>query len=143
MGFLCDMGNCNHIDQARHNEEVCNHLSKYAGFSDWIITTAFYAATHYIRGKILPFTEIDKSGKNITFNDFESFYNAKRFAHMGRHEFTYQFLVKYHPKIADDFKILKGLSTDARYINYQMGSKNSNNARALLRNIRNYCISKK
>jgi len=133
------MGNCKHLDQAKHNEEVCNHLNNYPSFSDWIITTAFYAATHYIRYKILPYKITDAAGKDIEYIDFETLYNSERLPHMGRHEFTHYFLTKKHSKIADDFKILKGLSNNARYLNYQMGSQNSNNARVLLRAIKAYC----
>jgi hypothetical protein len=89
---------------------------------------------------MLPFTKIDKSGKSTEYKDFEALFNADRLSTMGRHAYTYYFLSKHHPKIAEDFNILKGLSIDARYINYQMGSKNANNARILLQAIRSYCL---
>jgi len=37
-----------HLSQAKHNEEVANHLVKNPPFHDWGITAAFYAAIHFL-----------------------------------------------------------------------------------------------
>lgn len=136
------MGNCKHLDHAKHNEQVCNHLNNHNGFSDWVITTAFYSATHYVRNKIIPFVKKGSKG-NKRFTDFESLYNSDRVGSMGRHEYTIYHLSKHHPQIQKDFRILKDLANTARYINYQMGAETANNARTLMRDIRDYCTQKK
>lgn len=32
------------LEQAKHNENVCNYLGRSKDHSDWVITTAFYSA---------------------------------------------------------------------------------------------------
>ena len=42
------------LNHAIHNKEACEYLSKEPKFSDWVITTAFYSALHFIDYKIFP-----------------------------------------------------------------------------------------
>lgn len=39
----------------QHNEEVCDLLLLQKKYPDWVITTAFYAALHFVSYKIFPF----------------------------------------------------------------------------------------
>ena len=50
------------LDQAKHNEKVCDYLGKKDSYSDWVITTAFYSARNYLEHKIFP-RDIEISGK--------------------------------------------------------------------------------
>lgn len=54
------------LDHAKHNERVCNYLGKNADFGDWVITTSFYAAMHYVRHLIVPI-KIDEITYNVCF----------------------------------------------------------------------------
>lgn len=49
------------LDHATHNEEVCSHLDDNTKYSDWIITTAFYSAMHFMKHKIFPLKIIDQA----------------------------------------------------------------------------------
>lgn len=51
------------FQHGEHNEEVCDLLALNQKFSDWTITTAFYAALHFVSYKIFPFSY--KADKNI------------------------------------------------------------------------------
>ena len=44
------------IDHAKHNESVCNYLGRNSAFGDWVITSAFYSAMHYVRHLMIPAT---------------------------------------------------------------------------------------
>jgi hypothetical protein len=37
-----------HLQEARHNESLARHLAEDMTYRDWVITTAFYAALHYV-----------------------------------------------------------------------------------------------
>ena len=46
------------LDHARHNLAACEALRQQGGYRDWVVTTAFYAANHYVRAHIFPITEL-------------------------------------------------------------------------------------
>lgn len=54
---------------AAHNEKACDYLLKSRLFNDWVITTAFYSALHYVQDEIFPLTEDRK-----TYNNFNIFF---------------------------------------------------------------------
>ena len=37
-----------HLSQAKHNEELAKELKQGLTYKDWLITTSFYAAVHYL-----------------------------------------------------------------------------------------------
>ncbi|MBX7216157.1 MAG: hypothetical protein K1X90_04245 [Candidatus Kapabacteria bacterium] len=39
---------------ALHNEQVCDYLAMHGGFSDWVVTTTFYSAIHWIEDYLFP-----------------------------------------------------------------------------------------
>lgn len=60
------------LSHARHNLDACELLRRQDGHSDWVVTTAFYAANHYVRSKIFPVTEhwIDADVTDDTFGGY-------------------------------------------------------------------------
>ncbi len=48
------MINEDNLEYAQHNEKACKYLDKKPEFTDWVITTAFYSALHFVRYKIFP-----------------------------------------------------------------------------------------
>ncbi len=69
----------NILDHANHNKEVCDYLSKNPNYSDWIITTAFYSALHFVDYKIFPlkFTFNGSEYNFLKFDDYYDFYTKK------------------------------------------------------------------
>lgn len=67
--------NPNH-SHAIHNELACKYLNKKPEFADWVITTAFYSALHYLTGKMFPMNILE-NGKKVKVSDFESYCKAK------------------------------------------------------------------
>ncbi len=104
-----------------HNYNACKQLSKVKDFPDWIITTAFYSAIHFVDGKIFPI-EIEAK-TNITYTTFDSYYiQNKQFDKTTpiKHDFRLQ-LVKNHlpDNIASHFERLYNASDTARYRDYE------------------------
>lgn len=102
-----------YIEHARHNEGVCNYLGKKEVYSDWVITTAFYSAMHYVRHLIIPVT-ID----NVTYSDFESLFCYQKSPMEGRHGFLRNYVLMNYTGIGYEYCKLHDMSTTARYTRY-------------------------
>ncbi len=59
-------------EHAEHNEALCRHLIAQGGFNDWVITTAFYGAMHFVYHQCFPL----QIGNN-TYGDFNEFYRGR------------------------------------------------------------------
>ena len=69
--YSITMGNSRNLEHAEHNEKAYRYLCQEPEFSDWIITTAFYSAIHYIRHRMFPFEDQLKNGKKIHFDKIQ------------------------------------------------------------------------
>ncbi len=56
---------------AEHNEKACDFLFKDGKYLDWVVTTAFYSALHFVQHEVFP----RKIGL-ITYSSFENYYNG-------------------------------------------------------------------
>jgi hypothetical protein len=112
------MGNCANIDHAEHNEKACEYLNKSSDFKDWVITTAFYSAMHFIRHIILPFKTVS-NGKTITINNFEHLYSLLKRGNENKHRFLLNFIDIEFQEMYNDYSNLFDLAYKARYVNYK------------------------
>jgi hypothetical protein len=135
------MGNSNNLQHARHNEKVCKYLNKKEEFSDWVITTAFYSALHFVRYKIFPLRSTNR-GKQITYNDFEQCYRYDNPANLPKHEFLVEKVTEHIPEIASHYAFLHDTCKNARYINYKYSREVSSKAVKYLKNIEEVCSTK-
>ncbi|MDR2591321.1 MAG: hypothetical protein LBC59_00745 [Chitinispirillales bacterium] len=132
------MAKYNSIDHALHNEKVCKYLNKKPENADWVITTAFYAALHFVRSKIFPFTAT-VDGKDITIADFNS-YCLKKQISSGKHRALFELVEEKMPQLADKFNHLKDISWTARYNRYEYTREVSNFALEELDAIKSQCL---
>lgn len=108
------------FNHALHNEEVCDFLCAKPEYVDWIITTAFYSALHFVDKKIFPLNDATNDGKKFKIKNFDDYYLMKyptraRDKHTARLE-----LVKMkEPAIGADYAWLKSACGTARYTNYK------------------------
>ena len=126
------------LDHAQHNERVCNYLDKKAEYGDWVITTAFYSALHYLRHKIFPL-RFKKEEKQITVKEFESFCTIKAITH-GKHAAFSRLVEEKARNVADDYNQLKDISWTARYHDYNYDRAISKLAKKRLNNIKTFCL---
>ena len=135
--FLC-MKNEDNLEYALHNEKTCKYLDKKPEFADWVITTAFYSALHFVRFKIFPVTLI-KNGKNIKVKDFENYFRINNPLDVSKHSLLSDLVEEKHSEIADDYNKLRDISWSARYSNYKYSREISNDAKKRLQKIKDYC----
>ncbi len=132
------------LDQAKHNEELCISIDAMGKFPDWVITTAFYAAIHYLKFKIFPLTVENtkrvegESGIKIiaTFEDyFAEYFNSKD----SRHSALNRLVKTYCRDIAVEYKMLFDICWSARYTNYAVDPDLAIKAKEILGLIKTHC----
>lgn len=135
------MKNDNNLDYALHNEKTCKYLDKRPEFTDWVITTAFYSALHFVRYKLFPLS-LEINGKEIKVNDFEKYFKINNPMKLSKHSLLSDLVEEHHPKIASAYNKLRDISWTARYNNYKYPREISNDAKKKLETIKTYCTSK-
>jgi hypothetical protein len=132
------MENSNNLLHAQHNVKVCKYLNKKEEFSDWVITTAFYSALHFVRYKIFPLKTVNK-GKQVIYNDFEHCYRYDNPMNLPKHEFLVEKVTEILPEIAPQYIFLHDTCKNARYINYNYSRTVSAQAVSFLKKIEELC----
>lgn len=125
------------LDHALHNEKACKYLNRKPDFTDWVITTAFYSALHFLRNKIFPMTIVE-NGKKITVSDFNDYCLIKRI-NKGKHGALASLIEEKYPELADHYNQLKDISWTARYNCYEYEREISNLAVKRLEIIKKLC----
>lgn len=117
--------------QAVHNEEACDFLLSSNKFNDWVVTTSFYSALHFVQHEIFPLTE---GGK--TYNDLNVYYGKvlkKRNERLTKHTATIQLVGLKLPKCSAYYRWLHDACMTARYTNYNVSFNKAKQARDYLR----------
>ena len=99
-----------HVEQARHNESVAAVLLKAGKFPDWVATTAFYAAVHYVEAGLAIVPGVGHSESSLPIDPVTK--QTTYTLHNWREE-----LVRRHfPKAFRSYKYLRTTSNHARYL---------------------------
>lgn len=105
-----------------HNEDTCTYLNYKPEFKDWVITTAFYSALHFVASKIFPFSVPAIEGKKTEIASIDQYYNysgAKK-RNISKHELMLELVEKnFDEKIANHYDWLMSAASTARYSHYQ------------------------
>jgi hypothetical protein len=101
---------------AQHNESASNFLFKSKQFNDWVVTTAFYSALHYVQNEIFPLTEGAKTFSNI--DSYFAYCKPLRKTGCNRHSLTLDLVKKYIPPAYVFYKRLYDSCMNARYGSY-------------------------
>ena len=126
-----------------HNEEVCDLLALHKKYPDWTITTAFYAALHFVSHKIFPFAyKVD--GKNtLKFESLEQWQQFKSYASNKRHELLKDLVARHCETIYPEYEWLLGMSMTARYHRFQYDQLVVDKAVRLMKQIKRACQPQK
>lgn len=135
MDSLCDMKKEKRLDHAKHNEEICKIIHEKGGFSDWVITTSFYCALHYVSYKIFPLKDITSNGNQFEIKTLDEYYRFKQLD-CGKHVALSDLVYTHLPAISPDYDWLMSLCLKARYQNYQLNVQDEERALKLLEAIK-------
>jgi hypothetical protein len=123
------------IEQGEHNEALCEELAKSGKWNDWVITTAFYSALHFVENKIFPLKI-----KDTTYNSFDLYYPSRTDNSRGQHEARLR-LVKERLNMAySSYRFLYNNSRTARYNNYKVSPEMASMAKLKLAVVKSLCI---
>jgi hypothetical protein len=86
-------------EHAKHNEELCDFLISVGKYNDWVITTAFYSAIHYVQSKIFPL----RVG-TVTYFNLNHYFSINKFNHRGRHGAMIDLTWQYLPAVAGEYE---------------------------------------
>ena len=128
------------LNHALHNESVCDYLDLNALFSDWTITTAFYASLQFVTHKIFPFEAPAIGGKKTKIESLDDFSRYKNDRRISKHDLLSDLVEKYCNLISPDYDWLLSMSMTARYSNYQHDKLIADRARTLMKKIKNFCV---
>ncbi len=120
---------------AAHNESVCLLLKSNGSYNDWVVTTAFYSALHYVQNEMFPLTI-----GTTTYNDFENYYTSIIRYRKSKHKTTIDLVQSQMPTVGPVYRWLHDVCMTARYKNYQISLKKSNRAYNNLKTIKSACV---
>jgi hypothetical protein len=112
------------LKHAEHNEAVFDHLYPNKDFVDWIVTTAFYSALHYVDSKIFPINYNEK-GIKFSVSDMESYAvsGLNKFGN-DKHVCRIKLVERNLKEVSHNFSWLYSNCKNARYHNYNFSDKN-------------------
>lgn len=125
-------------DDAKHNEDVCDHLNTNTKFSDWVITTAFYSALHFVSYKLFPIEIKHANQQKYLINDIND-YKRRKQSSESKHTLLAQLVSEKLPDISADYDWLKDMAHTARYSNYIHAPEIAAKARGWLKKIKGAC----
>jgi len=110
-------------EHGQHNKKVCDrlHLQDEYECCDWVVTTAFYSAIHFIDHALFPCTY---DGKR--FNDINEAHKSMR--GISRHETRGILVNKHMPQHRGAYTFLSSESRSARYVHYKVNQAIANRA---------------
>lgn len=124
-------------EHAEHNEAACDFLAADGQWDDWVVTTAFYAAVHFVEFKMFPMKDGEKE-----FKTFELYYeDTKSSSSAGFHKRRKRLVQTKIPEAYPGYKYLMDQARIARYKNYQVGERIADLAREHLKTIKAHCLN--
>ena len=92
------------LGQARHNEKLCLFLDDNSEYPDWVVTTSYYSAIHYVY-QLFPL-KIIIGGKTKSFENFYRYYShIRRDKQISKHDATIQLAEEHYPEFASELKV--------------------------------------
>jgi len=123
-------------NHAVHNEAACDYLLKSGEFNDWVVTTAFYSAMHYLQYELFP-----KTINGIKYLDFETYYD-KEVKHkkigINKHAAMSLLVSEHLLSAAPFYRQLLDSCWNARYKDYQISYIIAQKARENLTNLKSF-----
>ncbi len=131
------------IDHAKHNESVCNFISSNKDFADWVVTTAFYSAIHFVDHKIFPKTMASISGGKFKVKCIDEYRNNTT-PNRERHAIRCELVKGELSSISPKFHWLYSTCRTARYIDFNFSNPEATAqmAKDYLMEIKSICESK-
>lgn len=121
-------------EHAERNEQLNDKLIAENIYKDWIVTTAFYSAIHFVEHKIFSTSKI-WHGQNV--KNLEEAHSAIPSIHRrSRHETRGALVKTYLSQVSVQYDFLRKQSQIARYIDYKVSNSLAIQAKGCLNKIK-------
>jgi hypothetical protein len=126
-------------EHAERNEALNDELIASGKYNDWVVTTAFYSAIHYVEYKLFktPFTFLSVSVKSLDMAHSVIESKDRRSRHETRGKLVNLKLLS----ISVQYDFLRKNSQNARYIDYNVPQEQAVQAKRCLNKIKEVCIN--
>lgn len=106
-------------------------------YFDWVVTTAFYSALHFVQNEIFPHNNGVRQ-----FPNFDNYYNSHTFPgkRPSQHRVTIDLAGEILPDAYDSYKWLHDTCRTARYHNYKIPERIASTAIVNLENVKESCV---
>ena len=130
------------LPHARHNEETCRFLFASNDHFDWVVTTAFYSALHYVQSRMFPYpTTHPNTDEYKLYNSFAEYYiDVKLVLNQSKHEVTAHLVDAILPEVAPRYRSLLDKSMTVRYNDFSVQQKEAAMCIRRLEIIRDACV---
>lgn len=128
------------LSHAEHNKLACKFIKDSKLFNDWVITTAYYSALHFMQSELFPSNyENPLNGKIKHYDNFDKYYRDS--SDISKHGLLLQLVEEYVDKedVINGFTSLKELCWTARYSSYTFSEEIANECYENLKLISEYC----
>lgn len=123
---------------AIHNEAACDFLLSSNQFNDWVVTTAFYAALHYVQHEVFPLTE-----DGISYSELNIYYGKvlkNKNKRLNKHLATIKLVHSKLPACSPNYRWLYDACMTARYTNYQVDPEKAKLAKSYLNLLKTHLV---
>lgn len=120
---------------SEHNYAVCEFLLSDGRFHDWVVTTAFYSALHFVQEEIFPFSD----DEGFTYSSFDQYYSKsiRDGIKISKHQSTIRLVEQRINGAGNLYRSLHDMCRTCRYRNYHVSRKKAKVAKSYLDKIKN------
>jgi hypothetical protein len=129
------------LDHANHNADACNYLHQetYKKYSDWVITTAFYAALHYCEYLFFPYSWKVEKTETMTFSNIDELFEYFKREMENKRSFRKRWLRNKFSEISPIYNALYDQCQTARYHEYFFDNEEAKIAIMRMKEIQKFC----
>jgi hypothetical protein len=120
---------------AQHNLDLCKLLLTDGDYNDWVVTTAFYSAVHFVEYALFPL--IENSIEYVDFNDYYD--NTSQI--VSKHNCKKRLVRVYLSSVSTKYRDLFDDCHNSRYNNYNVSDYNANEANKKAELIKVACLT--
>jgi hypothetical protein len=122
----------------QHNLDLCNMLLADGEYNDWVVTTAFYSAVHFVEHALFPLIE-----NGIEYTDFNEYWQNKPLQESSKHTCKKNLVRVYLTSVSTKYRELLDDCHNYRYNDYNVSDYNAKASKDKADLIKRACLSKK
>ncbi len=120
--------------RAERNEAICSFLHDNGRWPDWVVTTAFYSALHYVRSRLFPLSLGDQ-----VYRNFEEYCALNSHFRQDKHQLLLTLVFQHLRPAYESYRFLMNESKKARYNDYDTPRNIASKAVECLSTVKELC----